>query len=82
MDLKSASELINYNLPSSITIKSVTSYALKWTYVDPAGDESMLEVSQAGIFCTFEDAGNGTEWSIEVLDFLWRVSRIIRDLPW
>jgi hypothetical protein len=82
MELKEAAPVINADLPSSFKHEKTNSYMIKWTYKDTAGDEATVEIDSAGRICTFEIEPNGTEWTTDALDFLWRASRIVRDLPW
>lgn len=68
-------------IPHGVTIKMGHNY-VDLSITDSSDDTGSMNIDHNGVVLVNSNSAFGVDLSPEVLEYMWRISRIIRDLPW
>ena len=78
---------VENDLPKGVEITKANVYGIYFKFTDAYGDQTVIVIGEKGEIVTHEQAdsfGNkaGTNFSPDVIMFMWRLSRMAQDKPW
>ncbi len=87
MKLAEIKDILADDLPKGVKYKLLNTYNLTYMYTDGSGDDTEICLCLDGNVVTNEQPSsygnkNGTEWTPDLLAFMWRLSRMAQDKPW